>query len=274
MMKSLSQRLTVAICLAYAFRLCACSHAAQSPFAGTWKTNLEQSQLSSTLFTFSVSNGRYDCASCVPEVHQLKADGGEQLLSGLLHYKIAVNEIDSHTVRIMQTKDGKSSSEEVCTTVNTARTLHCKTTYYLPEDHKPLVREAEWERVGEPVSNANSTSGSWRMQKIILPEGQLVETFKQNGNELSASSPIGTAWTARFDGKDYPVKGSYSTDSVSLKQMSDRAIKATYKFGGHLIRVDKMTVSSDGNTLTTVSEGKQSGRVDTFVATKLSPPAP
>jgi hypothetical protein len=272
-MKGLSQRLIVAICLACAFRLCACSHAAQSPFAGTWKTNLDQSQLSSKLFTFSVNNGRYDCTSCVPEVLQLKADGGEQSLSGVLHYKIAVNEIDSHTLRIMQTKDGKTSSEEVCTAVNTARTLHCKTTYYLPKDNKPLVQEAEWGRVGEPVSNANSTSGSWRMQKLILPESHLVETFKGNGNELSASSH-GTAWTAKFDGKDYPVKGSYSTDSVSLKQMSDRAIEATYKFGGHLIRVDKITVSSDGKTLTTVSESKRSGRIDTFLATKLSPPVP
>lgn len=267
-LKRLGRRLTAAICLACAFRLCACGHFVQSPFAGTWKTNLDQSQFSSTPFTFSVSNGRYDCTSCVPEILQLKADGSEQPLSGVLHYKIAVNEIDSHTLRITELKDGKTFSEEVCTAVNAGRTLHCKTTNYLPEDNKPLVQETEWERMGEPVSNANATSGSWRMQKAISPENQLIKTFKWNGSELSASWPVGTGWTAKFDGKDYPVKGSYTTDSVSLRRISDQTIEATYKFGGHLISVEKITVSSDGQTLTTVSESKRTGRIDTFVATR------
>jgi hypothetical protein len=265
-LKSFSLRLTIATCLVCAFRMCACSHVAQSPFTGTWKTSPDQSEFSPLLFTFSLSNGRYDCVSCVPKVLQIKADGSEQPLPGLLHYKIAVNEIDSHTVRIINTRDGKSFSEEVCTAVNAAHTLHCKTTNHLPEDDKPLVGETEWERVGETIPDANAASGSWRMQKWILPADQSLKTFNWNGSDFTASSPAGVRWTAKFDGKDYPVKGSYAIDSVSLRRTGDRAIEATYKLGGHLIRVDKMTVSPDGKTLTTVAESERTGRVNIVLA--------
>ena len=260
-------RLKIAVCLACAFTLCACGRFAQSPFAGTWKTNLDQSQFSSAPFTFSVSNGRYECATCVPKI-EVKADGSDQPLSGLLHYTIAVNEIDSHTVRVVTKRDGKKFSEQICTAAEGGRTLHVKTTNHLLEGDEPRMWEAEWERIGEFVPTGNAISGSWRMQTLKAPENELLETFRGTGTELSVSSPIGTGWTAKFDGKDYPVKGSYETDSVSLKQVDDRTVEATYKLGRHLIRVDKITVSSNGNTLTTVSESKQTGRVDTFSATK------
>lgn len=263
----MKSRLTIDACLVCAFTLCACGHFAQSPFAGTWKTNLDQSQFASTPFIFSVSNGTYDCASCVPRI-QVKADGSDQPLSGLLHYTIAVSEIDSHTVKIVTKRDGKELSEQVCAVAEDARKLHVETTSHPLRDGKPLIQGAEWERIGESVPGANAISGSWRMRRANFPENALLKTFTWRNSELSMSSPIGTGWTAKLDGKGYPVKGSYEIDSVSLKQMSDRTIEATYKLGDHLIRVDKITVSSDGKTLTTVSESKQTGRIGTFVATK------
>lgn len=268
MRKNRRRRLVFAICLTFAFRMCACSQVSQSPFAGNWKIDPDRSEFSTMPFTFSLSNGRYDCASCAPAIHQIKADGSEQPVTGLLGYKVAVNEIDVHSLRIVETKEGKIFSEEICSVADSARTLHCKTTAYSNDDKRPLVAEADWERIGEPVPNANAASGSWRMRTWVLPGDQSIETFEWNGSELSASLPYGSRWAAKFDGKDYPVKGSSTVNSVSLKKMSDQQIEATYKFGRQLIRVDRMTVSSDGQTLTTTSEHKQTGRTDTVVATR------
>jgi hypothetical protein len=47
---------------------------AQSPFDGTWKTNMAASKLSPKPYIFSVNNGMYDCESCVPKIN-IKADG-------------------------------------------------------------------------------------------------------------------------------------------------------------------------------------------------------
>jgi hypothetical protein len=45
-------------------------------------------------------------------------------------------------------------------------------------------------------------------------------------------------------------------------------IEVSYKRGGQLIEVDKMTLSPDGKTMTTVVESKLTGRVSTYVAHK------
>jgi hypothetical protein len=55
---------------------------AQSPFDGTWKMNLDASKPSPEPLVFSVSNGMYNCTSCVPEVH-VKGDGSDQSVTGL-----------------------------------------------------------------------------------------------------------------------------------------------------------------------------------------------
>lgn len=76
-------------------------------------------------------------------------------------------------MKLVTKRDGKKFSEQICTAAEGARTLHVKTTNYSIEADKPLIREAEWERIGEPVSAANTISGSWRMQKLNVPENEL-----------------------------------------------------------------------------------------------------
>jgi len=75
-------------------------------------------------------------------------------------------------------------------------------------------------------------------------------------------------WTAKMDGMDNPVKGSNAVDSVAVKQAGNNGIEVSYKRGGKLIEVNKITVSPDGKTMTTVSENKLTGRVNTYVARK------
>jgi len=46
---------------------------AQSPFDGTWKTNLLSPAVAKP-FVYSVNSGMYDCQSCSPKIN-VKADG-------------------------------------------------------------------------------------------------------------------------------------------------------------------------------------------------------
>jgi hypothetical protein len=85
---------------------------------------------------------------------------------------------------------------------------------------------------------------------------------------MTRSTPTGETWTAKMDGKDYPVKGTNAFDMVSLKQLNDNTIQVSYKRGGTLIEVDKISLSPDGKKMTTVVESKLTGRVSTFVADK------
>lgn len=239
---------------------------AQSPFDGTWKTNLDQTKFSSKPIVFSLKDGMYDCSSCAPKIH-VKADGSDQPVTGQAYDTIAVKDVDPHTIQVVAKKNGRSSWEQTRVASEDGK-LDVKTTSHPPDSDQVITTESTLERLGKAEPGANATSGSWKLLKASESENGLLATFKGSGTEMSMSDPTGWSWTAKFDGKDNPVKGSDGVDSVSLKQLNDHTIEASYKRGGKLIVVEKMTVSSDGKTMTTVSDSKLTGRVSTFVASK------
>jgi hypothetical protein len=232
---------------------------AQSPFNGTWKT-LYESKFSPKPITFYVKDGIYDSSS--PQIH-VKADGQDQSVRGLSYDTIAVKEIDARTIRLVTKKNGKTISEQTRTVSEDGKTLISKVTSHPPDSDQTTTTETTWERVGGAIIGANTTSGSWGLQKLRT----VLSTFKGSADELTYSDSTGESWTAKLDGKDYPVKGT-AVDSVSLKKIDDRTIEASYKRGGKLFEVSKMTISPDGKRMTTVTDTKPTGRVSTYFADK------
>ena len=77
---------------------------------------------------------------------------------------------------------------------------------------------------------------------IDLEDGQ--------GNKIHAEV------AARFDGKDYPIKGSPIADAVALKQVNDRHMEITWKKDGKVAMTGKSVISADGKTTTVTQTGK------------------
>jgi hypothetical protein len=130
------------------------------------------------------------------------------------------------------------------------------------------MTETKLKFVYQAPAGANGTSGSWRVNKVNGSENSLTTTYKSNGDELSMSTPTGTTYTAKLDGKDYPVKRAYGWNSVSLKRINDHTIEETDKRDGTVTDLSKMTVSPDGKTMTVVDNSKLTGRTSTYVAEK------
>ena len=105
--------------------------------------------------------------------------------------------------------------------------------------------EVTYTRVGKAAAGANGTSGSWRISKAQESENALTSTYTSSGDELSMSAPTGESYTAKLDGKDYPAKGTYTYNSVSLKRVNDRTIEETDKRDGNVVFGRKMTVGPD-----------------------------
>lgn len=239
----------------------------QNLFNGSWKLNVDKSKPSNQPIVFSVSNGMYDCISCIPQVH-VSADGTDQPVAGLSRETIAVKEIDSRTIGITSRKDGKLVSEQLRAASQNGQTLHVTVTTYTAQGHKYTVEEDTSVRVGKPVAGANLASGSWVTQKVSLSGNSLVTTYRQTDSELSMLAPTGVSWTAKFDGNDYPVKGTADPQSVALRKVNDRTIELTVKENSTIIWIETLTISADGNTMTTVHQSKLSGRTSTWVSTK------
>jgi hypothetical protein len=240
---------------------------AQNPFDGTWRTNLDQSKLSPKPIVFSVKGGMYDCTSCGPQVH-VKADGQDQSVTGQSYDTISIHEVDPKSIEVTTKKNGQPVYEQTRTASANGNTLTVKTTNHRPDSDQTTTAEATLTRIGKAPAGANGTSGSWRINKVNESENGLTTTYKSNGDELSMSTPTGESYTAKLDGKDYPVKGAYGWSSVSLKRVDDHTIEETDKRDGKVTDVSKMSVGSDGKTMTVVDTNKLTGRVSTYIATK------
>jgi hypothetical protein len=67
-----------------------------------------------------------------------------------------------------------------------------------------------------------------------------------------------TEYTARFDGKDYPITGNPRADTIWLKKIDDRTVDWGWKKGGELVLSGRTVYSPDGKTRTITSGGTNS----------------
>jgi len=62
-------------------------------------------------------------------------------------------------------------------------------------------------------------------------------------------------WTAKFDGKDYPVTGDPGRDAVSVKKVDDYTLEITNKKAGKTLSVLRAVYAKDGKTRTETTTG-------------------
>jgi hypothetical protein len=61
--------------------------------------------------------------------------------------------------------------------------------------------------------------------------------------------------TAHYDGKEYPVTGNPTADTISIKQIDDLNGESTFKKDGKVTATNVRKLSADGKTLTITSKG-------------------
>jgi hypothetical protein len=71
----------------------------------------------------------------------------------------------------------------------------------------------------------------------------------------AAGTATKTEYTAQYDGKDYPLTGSQTADTVSLKRIDARTIERTDKKGDKVVTTITQVLSQDGKTMTSTVKG-------------------
>jgi hypothetical protein len=244
---------------------------AQTPFDGTWllidlyKDNPYVTSDGAWIVT--VNKGIFVCLSCRPRI-EVKADGTDQAIAGHSFDVFNVREVDAKTIATIDKKGGKTVSESVWTVSDDGKTVIHKRIGYPENGDTDGSYEVSFTRVENGPAGGHAFSGSWRGTKA-----QKVPTFtyKSSGDELSWEG-FGESFTAKFDGKDYPVKGAVKGEtgesSVSLKRLDESTIEETDKVDGKVTSISKMTVSPDGKKMTTVGTSTKTGKTYTNVAEK------
>jgi hypothetical protein len=240
----------------------------QSPFDGTWKTNMAESKLSAKPYVYSLNNGIYDCESCVPKINNVKADGTDQAVTGQTYDTISVQAVDANSIHIVTKKGGKPTGDTTRTASADGKTLTIATTNYPSDGSQPFKSEAKLTRVAKGLAGSNGISGSWRIQNVNEDTAGLTATYKVSGDAVSMSTPTGESWTAKFGGPEQPVKGLYGNYTVSVKKLGEREIEVTMKRDGKVNSVNKISVAADGKKMTEAVDNKLTGRISTYIDEK------
>jgi hypothetical protein len=73
--------------------------------------------------------------------------------------------------------------------------------------------------------------------------------------EQADGTPINSSYTAKYDGKEYPVTGA-PWDSIAIKQVNANTLTTTTKKnGGSYHATARTVISKDGKTMTTTVKG-------------------
>ena len=260
-----NQSMKPAACLAGALLLsCAGASLAQSPFDGTWKIDYSKAKHETKPSVVYLAQGWYHCESCAPS-YAVKADGTDQPVTGQSFDTLSVKEIDAKSISLVRKKNHKVVYEATATVSADGKTLTYKGVHHPPNSDKPINWLTTSKRIGVAPSDVHAASGQWQVVNITSDDD--LTTYKTNGDELTLSRTTGETYTAKFDGNEYPAKGTYAYDTVSLKRLGERSFEETDKLKGKVVEIDTSTVSNDGKTLTTI--GVTSDRKSTFVSTKV-----
>jgi hypothetical protein len=265
-MKKLDRLVLSALCLVALLCLATISRA-ESPFNGTWKTDVAQAKWSPKPLIFYISEGWYHCVTCNP-TFDVAADGQDHAVAGQSYDTLAVTIVDDHTISTTTKKNGKVTAESTRTVSADGKTLTVHSTSHPKDSDKALTFDAKAKRDGVARPGVHATSGRWIVQQEKGSDEAFTTTFKVDSDQISMSQPDGENYTATLGGGDSPYKGAYGFDAVSVRLVNANTIEETDKRDGRVIDVNTMTVSPGGKMMTIVESDKVTGRTTTFTAKK------
>lgn len=239
---------------------------AQSPFDGTWKMNKDSTHFDDAPNVFVLKNGTYRCISCVPKI-TVRADGTDHKLKREKDYDtLAVAQISDRSLRYTRKKAGRIVSESTDTLSADGNSLisEFKDT---PPEGKSTSGSVIFTRISASPKGTQPISGGWRMAKIQgIAEQELSMTLKSTPDGLSMDLPYyGESYQARFDGKEYPVKGEEG-GTVLLKKVDDHTILETRRRNGKFLAINEIKVQ--GSKLTVTAKDNNGKSIMSFTAYK------
>jgi hypothetical protein len=241
----------------------------QNVFDGTWKFNLSDAQFPKKPDVFLLQDGMYHCNNCAPPI-DVKANGQDQPVSGHPYYNsVSIKVVDDRTIEEVDKKNGKTVATSKTVISQDGNTATFEFSDSSNTNGAPVTGTGTITRVAKGPTGSHAISGSWVTSKLeTISDNGLLVTLKVADGSLSMTNPTGQSYVAKLDGADAPYHGDPGITSVSVKSIGQNSIEETDKRDGKVITVARMTVSSDGKTMTAKVEDKLRGTTSEFTATK------
>ncbi len=242
---------------------------AQSPFDGTWKIDLAESQPSTKPDVYLLQDGTYHCPTCDPPL-EIKVDSEGQKITGEPCYDtVGVKVVDDRMTEETDSRNGKIVGTSRITVSSDGNTATREWTESCNANGDVISGKDILSRVAKGPDGSHAISGSWVISKRAnRSDNALVITLKLEGDTFSFTDPAGQGYTAKLDGTETPFKGDLSNTMVSVKRIGENTIEETDKRGGETKEIERFTISSDGRTMTVSMENKVKETTRQFVLHK------
>lgn len=247
--------------------LCPASLLAQSAFDGTWKVKLDSVHFPKRADVYLIEDGTYTCDSCVPRL-KLKTDGHDHSVAGSTYFDSAsVRVVDDRDLEITEKEKGKVVYSENDRLSSDGNVLIEKITDTASPNGEPVTAEETFTRVSAAPAGANAISGGWQVEKVASEKGMAV-TYHSIPDGLEASNRHGEGYSAKFDGKEYPIQGDPAHNTVSLKRVNAHTILETDREDGAIHYQLRMTVARDGKSMLVQEKDHERGTRLSYVMEK------
>ncbi len=126
-----------------------------------------------------------------------------------------------------------------------------------------------------------SIAGTWQLnvaRSRFTPGTEIksqTRVYEVNGSRVkqitdsvdAEGRPVHNVWTARYDGKDYPLKGNPDADTISVTPIGSLTTKSVLKKDGKVVQTVLRTLSADGQTCTFKYDGvnRQGMKIDNLL---------
>ena len=235
-----------ATCLIAAFGTASIAFAVDTPFAGTWKLNLNKSKLVGDTVKFTAAGDKMHISGG-GESYEFKPDGSENKTSfGTASWK----QIDDHTWEETDMVNGRLDSKNTWTLSSDGTTL----TEHIIGD-KPTGGRFDDTSTYVRMAGTNGLPGTWRDREFKGSAPSLM-LISDTDNGLSFDEPdFKLKATAKFDGQPGTVEGPTIPPGASfvMTKPSTHSFKMTRTQNGKPFDTSTWTVSPDGKVMTRVN---------------------
>jgi hypothetical protein len=127
-----------------------------------------------------------------------------------------------------------------------------------PEHLRTVTIETQNHRVESGHAGSHGISGTWKAFKASRSLNASLIKYTCTKDSFRPETPLGERYTARFDGKFYPVEDDPGHTMVSAKLLDARTVELTSKRNGKIVSVSRLSVAPDGHSIHAVFENTES----------------
>lgn len=235
--------------------------AGQSPFDGSWVNKVGE-RLPEGLLSYSLSDGTFRCSCAIGNI-EIKPDGIDHKTRDTAYWDtLNVQAADAHIVVLIAKKVGRTMFTEIDSVSQDGNTL----TQMVKDttEAETVTIETQSHRVEAGPVSSHMISGKWKAFKAGRSLNGLLIKYTCTKDSFSAETPLGERYTAKFDGKFYPVEDDPAHTMVSAKLLDARIVELTSKRNGKIVSISRLSVDRDGNSIHAIFENRETGVKTTY----------